>query len=820
MVESFWFDVKHASRSLVRTPGFAMAAVLTLALGTGANTAIFSVVNGVLLRPLPYPEPERLVAVWNSWDDTPRGGLSPAEYFDYLDRVDAFEHLGVYTTDFAALTGSGEPERVPAGYLSFGVLSALGVQPQVGRIFSAADDVPDADVVILSDGLWQRRFGRAADIVGRRIVIDGAARTVIGVLPPGFRLPVDFDDVDPAQVFAPLGLDRQNLPGRGSHFLAAVARLRPGVTPQQASARIAAVAERFADEIPAQYPAALRFTALTVSLHEDVVGEVKTILLTLLAAIAFVLLIACGNITHLFLSRAERRRGEYAIRMALGAGRSRLLRQTLAESMLVAVTGGAAGLVLAAAGTQALLAMSPPDLPRLDAVTLDVRVLAFGLGASILVGIIVGTIPALRTAHALRDAAAADDGRGVAGASPSRQRLRRVLIGSEVAIAIVLTLGAGLMVKSFLRMLSIDPGYRTEGILTASVTLPAATYPDAGRTAAFFAGLVERLRRQSGVIEAGAVAGLPLTNPRGDLNFQIEGRETAPGQRSRRADWQVVTPGYFEAIGMRLLEGRGIETADRTGSPGVVVLNEAAARLHWPDGNALGARMRLGGNAGPGWVTVVGIVNDVRHGTLRDQPNPEMYLAHAQFRFWGTGTEPVRALTLVVRTDRDPVLFSDTVRREVAALDPALPVDAIRSMDAVRSASVSSHRFVSVLLSIFAALALTVTLVGVYGVMAYSVVQRRREIGVRVALGAHSTSVLVLVLKQGLTPAAIGIGVGLVGGIALSGVLRAQLYEVTPYDAVTALIVSGIVALVALLACLVPAARAAAVNPVEALRAQ
>jgi putative ABC transport system permease protein len=817
-METLWLDVKHAARSLVRTPGFAAAAVLTLALGIGANTAIFSVVNGVLLQPLPYPESDRLVAVWNSWDDAPQGALSPAEYFDYLDRVDAFAQFGVYTTGFAALTGSGEPERVSTGYVSHGVLAALGVQPQIGRTFRLDDDLPDAGLVILTDGLWRRRFAAAPDILGRSFVVDNRAHTVIGVMPPGFRLPADFGDPDPAQMFVPLGLDRQNLPGRTSHFLAAVARLRAGVTPPQASARIAGIAEGFAIEIPLQYPAAMRFTAFTVPLHEDVVGDVRPVLLTLLGAIGFVLLIACGNITHLFLSRGERRRGEFALRLALGAARGRLIRQTLVESAMVALAGGTAGILLASAATSALLAMTPPDLPRMDAVAVDARVLMFGFAASVIVGLAVGLIPALRSAHGIRAATVGDEARGVAGAAPSRWRLRRMLIASEVAVAIILTLGAGLMVKSFLRILSVDPGYRTDGILTASVTLPAASYPDGERTAAFFATLTERLRSQPGIVAAGAVAGLPLTNPRGDLNFQIEGRETGPGERSRRADWQVVTPGYFDAIGMLILQGRGIETADRVGSPGVVVLNESAARLHWPSGNALGARMRLGGNAGPGWVTVVGIVNDVRHGTLRDTPQPEMYLAHSQFRFWGTGTVPLRGLTIVARTESDPALFSATMRREVAALDPALPVDAVRTMGAVRSASVSAHRFVSTLLSIFAALALVVTLVGVYGVMAYSVAQRRREIGVRVALGATPATVLALVLRQGLVPTAIGIAIGLVGGIALSGAIRAQLYDVTPHDAATAAVVSGIVAVVAFLACAVPGTRAARVDPIAALR--
>lgn len=539
MIDTCWLDVRQAARSLRRTPGFAIAAVLTLALGIGATTAVFSVVNGVVLKPLPYPDADRLVAAWNAWDDTPRGGISPAEYFDYLDRVDAFAHFGVYVTDVSALTGSGPPERLPTGYVSYGVLPALGVAPQIGRPFHADEDAPGGHAVILSDGLWQRRFGRDRGVIGSRLVIDDVVHTVVGVMPPGFRLPVDFEAPDPAQLFVPLGLDRSNLPGRGSHFLDGVARLRAGVSAEQASTRLALVAEGFTREFPAQYPPAMRFTALAGPLHEDVVGDVRPVLLTLLAAIAFVLLIACGNITHLFLSRAERRRGEFALRIALGAGRARIVRQTLAESTLVALLGGIAGLVLAVAGTSALLALSPPDLPRVESITVDARVLAFGLAASLAVGIVVGLIPALRNGGVRRNDAVGDDGRGVAGATPHRHRLRQGLIASEVALAIVLTLGAGLMVRSFLRILAVDPGYRTEGVLTASVTLPPAAYPDADRTAAFFVSLLDRLRGQTGVVSAGGVAGLPLTNPRGDLNFQIEGRETAPGERSRRADWQV-----------------------------------------------------------------------------------------------------------------------------------------------------------------------------------------------------------------------------------------------------------------------------------------
>jgi putative ABC transport system permease protein len=817
MAESLWQDLRHAVRALRRTPGFAAAAILTVAIGIGAMTAIFSVVHAVLLRPLPYAEPDRIVSVWTAWDDTPRGRLSAAEYFDLLDQADAFEHLGVWANGYETATTAGTPERLRTGYVSYGVLPSLGVEPQAGRGFTAADDVPDSGVVIITDGLWQRHYGAAPDVVGRRVVLDNRARTIVGIMPPGFRLPDDFDTPEPIELLVPLGLDRRSLPGRGSHFLLGAAKVRGGMSVEQADAHVRAVADGFTRAYPAEYPAAMRFTAGVSSLHEDVVGDARPVLMTLLAAIGFVLLIACGNISHLFLSRGERRRGEFALRLALGAGRMALVRQTLVESAVTALAGGGLGVLIAAAATRALVAISPQELPRLQSVGTDLPVLAFGLLAAAMVGLAVGVIPALQATHG---AASLGEGRAIAGAAPARQRVRRVLIASEVALAIVLTLGAGLMVKSLVRLLSVDPGYRPEGVLTASVSVPESEYADGERTSAFFQTLLGRLREQPGILAAGAVSGLPLTQPLGDLNFQIEGRETPPGQRSRRADWQVVTPGYFEAIGMRVRQGRGIDPADTVDTPGVVVLNEAAARLHWPDGDAFGRRLRLGGGAGPGWVTVVGIVNDVKHASLRAEARPEIYLAHTQFRFWGGGAVPVRTLTLVVRGAGDPTRLAATLRRELAATDPALPLADVRTMTSVRSTSVASARFTSMLLSMFAVVALAVTLVGVYGVMAYAVAQRRREIGVRVALGAAPRSVIGLVLRQGFTPAAIGIAAGVFGGMALSGALRAQLFQVAPYDAATAAAVCAVVGAVALAACYVPAARAARVDPVTALRAE
>jgi len=810
-------DLRHAFRSLRRSPGFTLGAVVTLALGIGANAAIFSALDAVVMRPLPYQDPERLVGVWNDWTGTPRAAISPLEYFDYREQLRSFEHFGVSAGDAMTLTGAGEPVRIPLGVVSHGVLPALGVGPQLGRLFTPDEDTPTRNLVILlGDGLWRRRFGGDPAIVGRRIVLDRQPFTVVGVMPPEFRLPRDFDAATPAEAFIPLGFDRSTVPIRGSHFLTGVARLKPGVSREQAAAEVATLAARFAVEMPKDYPASLHFTATATSLTADLLGDLRPLLLTLLGAVGFVLLIACANITHLFLTRTERRRQEFQVRAALGGGPWRVARPVVVESALVALGGGLLGLVCARLGMRALVALQPDTLPRLDLAAIDRAVVLFTIGIVAAVTVLVGLIPALRSA--MTRVTTSDGATLTAG--PARQRVRRVLVASEVALSIVLLLGAGLTLRSFFRLLAVDPGYRTDGLLTASITLPEGVYATPEATSTFFATLLGRVRSQTGVAAAGAVTGLPLRSTRGDLNFQIRGRETPPGALSRRADWQVVTPGYFEAMGMRIVLGRGIEAADRADTEGVIVFNEAAAKLHWPAGDALGARLKLGGNAGPGWVTVIGIVNDVRTGSLRTAPRPEMYLAHTQFLMFGRGTEPIRTLSVVVQTHGAPAPLADTLRREVQTLDPALAVDRIETMASVRRVSVARLQFVTTLLGAFAALALVVALVGVYGVMAYSMTLRRREIGLRVALGASPARVASFVLRQGLMPTLAGIGAGLLGGIALSQLLTAQLFEVQPHDPVTAIVTAAVVAAISILACYVPARRAARLNPLEALRAE
>jgi putative ABC transport system permease protein len=818
-----WFDdvradVRYAVRGLRRTPGFTAAAVLTLALAIGATTAVFSVVSVVLLRPLPYDDPARIVGVWNAWDGTPRGRISPAEYFDYLRDVSAFEHFGVFAGDTVTLTEpGGEPERVRAGFVTFGVLDALGVSPAQGAAFTRDDDRPGSgDKVLLSDALWRRRFGASPAAVGTPITLDGRRMLIAGVLPQGFRLPDELSASEPVEVLVPLTFEPVQAATRGNHFLNGVARLRRDVTLDAASAEVAAVAGGFARTMPGEYPPRIRFTARATSLSDDVTGSVRPALLLLLAAIGCVLLIACTNVTNLFLSRAEARARDAAVRAALGAGRVRLIVTALVESAIVAGAGGAAGVLVAATATRALPWLRPMDLPRSELVAVDWRVLLFAAGLSVAVGLTVGVLPAHRASRVAPQEGLSGDTRVMA--IGGRGRLRHALIAAQIGLAIVLLLGAALLVTSFQHLVAVDPGYRTDNLIAVDLSLPDTSYPDGDRTASFYNSLLEALRQQPGVEAAGAVVNLPLASPYGDLNIQIEGRETPRGTPSRRADWQVVTPGYFEALGIRLRQGRGIEPTDRADTPGVVVINETMARQYWGGMDPIGQRFRLGGGAGPGWVTVVGIVGAIRHNSLTDEPGRQMYLAHTQFRFWGGGMQPARALTVVARTAGNPVTVAGVIRREVRALDAGLPLGTIRTMEDVRAESVSGPRFLTLLLSGFSVIALAIALVGIYSVVAYSVAQRRREIGVRLALGAAPRAIVALVVRQGMMPAAIGLVTGLAGGLMLAGVLRAFLFQVEPRDPAVAIAVTVVVAGVALLACVVPARRAGATDPVVALR--
>lgn len=530
------------------------------------------------------------------------------------------------------------------------------------------------------------------------------------------------------------------------------------------------------------------------------------------------LVVACTNVANLFLSRTEFRRREIGVRAALGASGRRILVHGVAEPMLVALTSGIGGIALAAVGIRLLPLLEPADLPRIEAVGFDASVLAFALLLAMLAALLVGLIPAIRSSRLSPQSELT--GRPGAYTSGGRTGARQALVIAQIALTVALLLGAALLTTSFRRLLFVDAGYRTDHVVAVDVTLSAAAYRDGERSAQFYRRVLDELRRQPGVASAGAVANLPLASGGGDLNIQIEGRETPRGTPSRRADWQVVTAGYFDAMQIPLLRGRTIESTDRIDAPGVVVINQTMARDYWPGGNPIGARFKLGGGAEPNIVTVVGVVGDVRHTTLTDEPTRQMYFAHDQFRFWGGTKQPVRALTLVVRTTQQPAALAGVVRRTIRSLDPAVPVGAMRTMADVRDDSVSRPRFVTILLSIFSATALLVALVGIYGVVAYAVAQRRRELGVRLALGATSSSVVGLVLLEGMRPVAVGIVAGLVGGLAVSGVLRSMLFQISPRDPNVAAAVVASITIVAALACYVPARRAASADPLITLRTE
>ena len=806
-------DVRFAFRTLRRSPGFTAIALLTLALGVGANTAVFSVVNAILLRPLPYADADRLMSVYAAWDGTPEGRVSPPEYADMRERVRAFSSMGAYATASLNLTGDGQAKRLAAGFVDAGVLPTLGVVPVAGRIFSAEEDVAGAAlVVMLTHELWQRDFGGSADVIGSTLTLNGSVARVIGVLPDGFRLPTEFDAAEPAELLATLRLAIPDRSERGSHFLVVVGRLAREVTQQAATAELATLAADFVREFPDEYPADMRFTAGALPLHEKVTGSLRRPLLMTLGAVALVLLIVCANVANLLLTRADARRREFAVRVALGAGRARIARQMVTESVVLAAIGGAIGVLLAFVCVRMMLALQPPGVPRLGDVSIDAYVLLFALGVSIAVGLLFGLAPLAGVLRPQLYGALRDGGRTLgdrAGAG-----LRRNLVIAETALAVVLLAGAVLLARSFIALNSVDPGYRTDNVLTFRLS---PSYPEEERVIGFYDELTARLAALPGAERVGAVSNLPLNNPLGDLNFEIEGRPVPESAVSPRADWQVVTPGYFDVMGMQLVRGRVLDERDVLGAPGAVVINEAVAERYFSGQDPIGQRFTLGGGAGPGVVTIVGIVRNVRHASLAVPPNTEMYIPHAQFRFWNGGSI-VRALTVVVRTDGEPARLASAVRTTVAQIDPDVPMSGMRTMDEVVATSVASQRFLMSLLLAFAGVALALSAIGTYGVLAYGVARRANEMGVRMALGARPSSVARMVIGDGMKITAIGIVLGLLGAFAVTRVLESMLYGVQPNDPLTMVAVTAVLAAVALTACAVPALKATRIDPLTALR--
>jgi predicted permease len=792
-------DLRYGLRTMRRAPGFTAVAVLTLALGIGANTAIFSVVNAVLLRPLPYHDPARLVTVLHDgWKP-----VAPANFLDWREQSRSFESIAAAQSWNLTMTGRDRPEQLNVLQTSAEMFHVLGVDAALGRTYGAGEDRPGHErVVVFSHRLWQRRFGGDPDVIGREVMLDGEPYTVVGVMPPDFQFAPFW--ATHAEAWLPLNLGARVNDRRGQS-LRVFARLKAGATREQAQAEMEAINRRLEEQHPRTNE------GLTVSvdpLHEKVVGKSRPALLIILGAVGFVLLIACANVANLMLAKAASRRKEIAVRIALGAGRWRVIRQLLTESLMLSLAGGGAGLLLASWSNTALASFGPDTLPRVQTVGLDARVLVFTLGLSVLVGLLFGLAPALRSTKTDLTESLKDRARG---STPDRrrERVRQLLVVGEIALSLVLLVGGGLMMRSFLRLTSVDPGFDPRGVLALTVPLAGPRYSTDEQRAAFFQRLTGQAGSLPGVKSASAINHLPLGGDVWTFGFTLEGRPTPPRAEQPSAVYRVVRPDYFRTMGAALLKGRDFTERDGATAPGVVIVNEALARRHWPGEEPLGKRMTVGGDARPR--EVVGVVRDMKQGEWASAPKPEMYLPDSQ-------ADAPRSMTLVIRASSDLSEIEPQVRREVWAIDKDLPVSKVTSMEEVVAESVGPQRFNTLLIGVFAAVALTLAAAGVYGVMSYAVAERTHEIGVRMALGARGRDVLGMVLRQGLVLTLLGLAIGLAGALALTRVMNSLLYEVSVTDPLVFGGVATALTLSALLACYVPARRATQVDPLLALR--
>jgi putative ABC transport system permease protein len=809
-------DLRHGARMLLKSPGFTLIAVITLALGIGANTAIFSLVNSILLRQLAFRQPEQLVWVDSRRLASGKYSFTLPDFIDYRDQNRSLSGIAAYAPWSANLTDQGEPEQLQGLRISANAFELLGVEAVAGRVLAPGDDAPGQQhVAVLSYGLWRRRFGADPQLVGKKLTLNGASYTVVGVLPPQFFFPTRIRD---AELAVPLAPDADPLRGvrTSTNFLRALGRLKPGVTREQAEMDLTAVAQRLRQ----QYPVANRQKlGVTLSpLHEEVVGDFRLALWVLLGAVGVVLLITCVNLANLTLARATGRGREMAIRAALGATRPRLVQQLATESLLLALFGAGLGLLLAFYGIDLLLALSPATLPRTGEVGIDFRVLGFTLALSLLAGALFGLAPAWQATRVGFNEELKGSGRGASGGK-RQNRARSLLVVSEIALSVVLLAGAGLLIKSFLRLQAVNPGFEAENALAIRLSLPKAQYSNRAAVTAFYEKLRPRLESLPGVEAVGFVSALPLSGTLFSIPFTIEGRATSPDE-AQRADYRAVDAGYFRALKIPLIAGREFNERDAAETPPVALISQNLARQHWPQGSPLGARLRINdNNQGPRPVEVVGVVGDVKHLSLDGEPAPHIYLpvhqAHEDGVGWLTNTQ-----YWLLRTTVDPLTLSAAARREIQAVDRNAPASNIRTMEQYLAASVAPRRFNLRLLSIFAAAALILAATGLYGVISYGVAQRKRELGIRIALGARACDVLKLVTGEGMALAIIGVALGLMAALALTRVMEGLLFGVSATDPLTYMIIALLLMLVALLACYIPARRATKVDPLIALKSE
>jgi predicted permease len=829
-------DVSYGLRQLRRNPGFTAVAVITLALGIGANAAIFSVMNATLFQQLPYPRPAQLVLVWG----TEAGGccrhgeipFSAPNFLDFKEQNKVFANMGTFDATSFTLTGVSNPEHVPAGSVTAGFFRTLEVSPMLGRAFLPQEDVPGHDhVVVLGYGLWQRRFGSDRNIVGRTVLLDEKPYTVVGVLPRNFDFSIP-DYYGPKELWVPAVLTRDNSQ-RDHNYLAVLARLKRGMTPLQAQAETNILAAHLASEYSNRSGRAANLAQFTLNfegqshsggmigtriepLHSEIVGMINSVLWILFSAAGLVLLIACVNVANLQLARVSARQREISIRTALGAGRARIMRQLLTESVLLALLGGALGIILASWGVKLLIGLKPAGIPHGTTVTIDFAVLAYSFGVSLFAGVLFGMVPAFQRSS-VEPGESLKAGERSLGEKRGSSRLRNLLTVSEVALSIVLLVAAGLLIRSFVGLLEVRPGFRTDHILKLSLTLPKYTYPDQARQARFYTQVMERIQALPFVKGVAAINDVPLARGRDSDDFSIQGRAPSGSTRpSGSAQDRLVTPDYFQVMGIPLIEGRAFTKADTASAPPALLINQSAARHFFPNQNPIGQRITFGSpTAGGAWATIVGVVGDVRDLGLDAQPDVEIYGPYQQDNL---PYNPLPFMNLLVRTAGNPTSLAAAVLHVIRGVDRSLPLPEPESMDAVYAASISARRFNMLLLGLLAGLALTLAAVGIYGVISYSVSRRTHEFGIRMALGAERSHVLKLVVGQGVELTLLGVGIGIVCALCLTRFLSSLLYGVKPTDPLTFTAVSLILLSVALLACYMPARRATRVDPIVALR--